>query len=96
MRAREDEPSSRFCQEVGDGTLPAALSPDPSVPLAGACVSLPSSICSNAGTSYADLLEWTYEGWESLELAQLPQFYENRAVLAPTHAATDELNAYML
>ena len=96
MRAREDEPYSHFCQEVGDGTLPPAAPPSPDDPLAAACVSLPPCICSSPSSSYADLLEWTYEGWDSLEPAQLPQFYEQRAVLAPTNAATDELNAYML
>ena len=95
MRAREDEPYSRFCQQVGDGTLPSAASSNPADVLAQATVNLPSCICCEPDTSYSDLLGWVYEGWDKLELAQMSQFYEHRSVLAPTNTAADEMNAYM-
>ena len=95
MRARENAPFAAFCKHIGDGTLPASVPCDPLDPLSSATVDLPHRIAAPYGSSSADLLSWVYEGFESLQPAQWPQFYESRSVLAPTNAAADDVNADM-
>ena len=95
MRACKDAPYAFFCQQVGDGSLPSASSLVADDPLCGAAVSLPPQICCAPNSSFSDLLHWVYEGFDELDMTQLVQFYENRAVLAPTNDATGELNAFM-
>lgn len=95
MRAREDLPYAEFCMTVGDGSLPRVETDDSSDLLSAATVSLPSAICAPPSFSAGDLLSWVYEGFAVTEPAQWSQFYESRAVLAPTNEAADDLNAHM-
>ena len=95
MRARKDVPFAEFCKAIGDGTWLAAVPCDPVDPLSTATVDLPNRISAPYDSTSTDLLSWVYEGFESLQPAQWPQFYESRCVLAPTNVAADELNTQM-
>ena len=95
MRARDDHPYAEFCKTVGDGSLAAASSYSSDDLLSSACVDLPSAISVPCPATPADLLAWVFNGFETLQPAQWPQFYESRAVLAPTNDAADDLNNHM-
>ena len=43
----------------------------------------------------ADLMNWVYEGFETVQPAQWATFYSDRAVVTPTNEAADALNDAM-
>lgn len=59
-------------------------------------IELPPQLNAPDHQGLSDLLDWVYDGFLSVEPARWPQFYDHRAVLAPTNGAANEINNIML
>ena len=94
MRAT-DEAYAAFCLSVGDGTAETVAMSDDGHELDTGVIQLPTQLNTSADFSATDLLRWVYEGHERVEPAAWHTFYHDRACVAPTNEACDELNDSM-
>ena len=79
-----------------NGCVPLDTSVVPSDEVAAAMFSLPSTLSAPADSTAPDLVSWVYAGFENIAPAAWPQTNGDRATIAPTNDACDELNASML
>ena len=59
-------------------------------------VRLPTTITPPLWWRPADLMEWVYGGYHTVESAELRRFYATRAVVTPLNSSAAELNEQML